>query len=316
MSTNALKISTWGGANKAKIRLFKKYEIQKTLTEISSDDDLPEFWRPKMLSFAGPYAILERMLVNHRAVTPTDITTIQTYEKMSQHHNGETILRTLLNTRKKHLSGMRIWPYNFYSFSKNYKLGGCSYPSTNTQAKWSKKPYKYFMDTIVKEPVNRFNILDLDLCGIFSQKNADSVENLFKHRVVDKRGVAFITHQKGRDVRGGKLFNVLHKYLKESPLIDFESIFEQGEKLTDTYIARYILIPLYYMCKANEYGYVLSLDRLIEYRDLNRESNLAVSMLQYFFSWVDADYVKDYDSLTRSCLETVVNEEYEFLSLM
>lgn len=209
---------------------------------------------------------------------------------------------------------MRIWPYNFHRFTQRYSLGGCDYPSKSVQAKWCKAPYRRFMDQMVDEPIERFSIMDLDLCGVFSQKNADSVENLFRSRVVEPSGLLFITHQKGRDVRGGALFDTLHGYLKECRFLDFDSIPHIDEDGYETYVARYVLIPLYYMCKAYEYGYTLKLVRLIEYRDFGADAGNAVNMLQYFFRWEDADYVTTADTRLRLWLEAVMGERYEYIN--
>jgi len=313
---NSPKLESWGGANKSRVRLFKKHDIQKFIRTDASLYDRQDDWEPHMVSFPGPRAVLERLLVNQEVLSSSNITAIQTYETMSRVHNGELFLKRLIRTRSDHLPKMRIWPYNFKMFSERYKLGGCSYPSNTTQAKWCKAPYKRFMDQVVTEPIERFSILDLDLCGIFSKKNADSVESLFKNRVIDPSGLLFVTHQKGRDVRGGALFDTLHGYLKECRFVDFDSIPHLNEEGYETFVARYIMIPLYYMCKAYEYGYVLTMTRLIEYRDFGADAGNAVNMLQYFFKWEDADYITDADTKLRSGLECAMNEEYEYLDLV
>jgi len=307
------KLDYWSGANKARVRLFKKHEIVRFIGHDSGCYDRQDDWQPNMLSLPGPKAILERLLVNHDIIKAKNITAIQTYERMSAIHEGEPMLRALIRTRKNYLGGMRIWPYNFDSFANRYDLTGCEAPSNSIKAKWSLPPYKQFMNQMVRDPIVRFSILDLDLCGIFSKKNAGNIENMFKNRIVEPSGVMFITHQKGRDVRGGALFDILNGYLKNNHLIDFDSIPNITTEGWETYVARYVLIPLYYMCKAYEYGYALELTRLIEYRDTNTNSGLAVNMLQFFFKWLDTDYITDADTLTRTNLERVMTEEYEYL---
>jgi hypothetical protein len=76
------------------------------------------------------------------------------------------------------------------------------------------------------------------------------------------------------------------------------------------------MVPLYYMCKAYEYGYVLTLNRLIEYRDFGAGAGNAVNMLQYFFKWGDADYITDADTKLRAGLELAMSENYEYLDLV
>lgn len=302
---NPTKISTWEGKNKARIRLFKKFDI-----EILASHEIT----PVCLTFAGATAKLERLITAHRLVKPSNIVTIQTYEKLSPTHNGREILDQLMEHSKQHaLRNMYVWPYNFKSFSECYLPSGCKYPSEFKEAEWSKPPLKELMDRIVKTKTKKFSVLDLDFCGIFNENNSDSVVNIFKNGIMEDGGVAFITHQKGRDVRGGKLFDILHGYLKNHPYINFESIPHIHEKEYATHIARYILIPLFYTLKAYECGYVLNFNRLIEYRDKNEESGLAVNMLQYFFKWVKAAEISEPYSRLKGCLENTMNEQYDYL---
>jgi len=312
MPNPSLKVQTWSGKFKTRVRFLKKYEIEKFIEDEKQILEKDDNWRPNMLTFSGPEAVLERVLCNWNILRPKNITTVQTYEKLSQNHNGKQILNKLIRTRRNHLAGMDIWPYNFHSFSNKYKASGCSYPSSSKTAVWNKNPYKSFMKRIVEKDTKKFGILDLDLCGIFSKKNSDSVINLFKHKVIDEGGVCFITHQKGRDVRGGKLFSVLHDYLKNCGLIDFDSIPDIDTEGHETYVARYFLIPLYYMCKIYEYGYVVKLTRLVEYRDKNKSSGLAVNMLQYFFTWRDSFAITDPHEEFKANIQEVLDDSYTY----
>ena len=311
MSSNFPKLASWGGRNKSRVRLFKKYEIQTLVQQDSTDFERPAGWKPSMLTFSGPDATLERLLVNHKLVKPSDITTIQTYERLSEGHFGEPLLKKLIRTRSDHLSGMRIWPHNFESFSQCYTNAGCSHPSVSSQARWSKSPFKKFMDQIVDEKVKKFSVMDLDLCGIFSHKNSESVLNLFENKVVEHSGVMFLTHQKGRDVRGGALFKVLNDYLKNCPYIDYDKIYYIDDPKKQTYVARFILIPLYYICKAYELGYALELNRLIEYRDC--VDGPAVNMLQYFFKWYNIDWLESPTEVARDSMASVMADSYPHL---
>lgn len=310
MSGNFPKLASWEGKNKGRVRLYKKYDVRQLLKEDGASYDRTTGWEPRMLTFSGPEAALERLLSNHGLLQPENITTIQTYEKLSEGHNGEPILKKLIKTRREYLPGMQIWPHNFHSFARCYKLGGCGYPSRSAQARWAKPPFRRFMDQMVKAVPERFAIMDLDLCGIFSERNASSVISLFRHRVVEPNGVMFLTHQKGRDVHGGKLFKVLHDYLSKCPYIDYESIAHINEPGYETYVARYILIPLYYMCKIYELGYVVEMTRLIEYRD--SDDGPAVNMLQYFFKWYDTDYMGEPEEYARRSMSEVMADDYKY----
>lgn len=301
------KLASWDGPNKARVRLYKKHEIQQ-LVSMNREAD----WEPKMLSFAGPTATLERLLVNHRLIKPNNITTIQTYERLSSIHHGEPLLRKLINTRKRHLGGMKIWPYNFQSFAKCYGPDGCIYPSRSKQAKWSKKPYKWFMDQVIKDAPEKFSVLDLDLCGIFSRKTADSIESLFKNDLLNPSGLMFVTHQKGRDVRSGQLMDTLLGYLRTSDYLEEGTMDILLEEFDETYLARYILIPLYYMSKAFDHGYTLCTQRLIEYRDISAGSQNAVNMLQFFFRWKKATLMSDPNGAVKYYLTKVLEDEYPY----
>jgi hypothetical protein len=211
---------------------------------------------------------------------------------------------------------MYIWPYNFESFTENYKLECCTKPEGKPRSKFNIPPYSKEMTSVVNRPATTFNILDLDYCGIFSSKNAGSIETLMKNKILDDRGLLFITHQKGRDVRGGNLLNILNGYLQNNSLIDYDSIpfVYDDEKEYRYYAARYIMIPAYYVSKAFDNGYLMKLERLIEYRDKNVGSGLAVNMLQFIFSWMKFDYIT-YD-VAKSTVMKEINkirlEEYEF----
>jgi hypothetical protein len=310
MTLNPEKIASWNGKNKARVRLYKKHDVEMFLQNNPEID-------PGCLTFAGAHAFFERLLVSNHLVKAGNIFTIQTYEKLAEKHNGREILDILIKTQKKYLGGMKIWPFNFRSFTECYKLSGCSAPENNNTAEWTKEPlYTYMKRVLNAKPVS-FNVLDLDFCGIFNENNSESVINLFKNDVLDNSGVAFVTHQKGRDVRGGKLFNILNGYLKTSPYVAFDSIPHINEKAWDTYVARYILIPLFYMCNAYENGYILKMERLIEYRDKNKGSGLAVNMLQYFFSWKRIASHKEATSdewlIQKRSLVDVIEEEYTYL---
>ncbi len=319
---NSAKIDSWEGPNKTRVRHHKLHEVQCTkeavgnlLVEEGVIESIEDF-HPSCLTFAGSVAKFERLLINHNVTTPKDILTIQTYKKLGEGHCGKEILKKLIRTRSKHLGGMKIWPYSFLSFSQKYSALGdsptCEYPSNSQNALWSKPPYSGMMNTTVKNPPARFSVLDLDLCGIFNQTNADSITNLFKSKALDDRGVMFITHLKGRDVRGGKLFEILLEEFETSEYVNFDSIKDAFEE-DPTYYSRYVLVPLYYMSKAYDSGYILQLNKLIEYRDKNPESGLAVNMLQYFFNWVSIKKSRVDPSGTRvKSMCAVLNEDYGY----
>lgn len=313
-ATNPRKITDWVGANKTRSRLLKLHEVNRFIRSEGDAYGRDNQWEPACLTFAGPSARFERMLVNGNITSPDSIFTIQTYQRLGEHHFGKTLLDKLIKTRRKYLRGMHIWPHNFHTFSKCYTLAGCKKPSNSTQALWNKAPYKRYMQDVLKTNPVRFSILDLDFCGIFNEKNSQSVVNLFSNKLLEPSGVAFINHQKGRDVRGGKLFDILHGYLKTCPFIDFDSIpnIHEEREGWPTYLARYVLIPLYYMCKAAEHGYILILKRLAEYRDWHGSSGGAVNMLQYYFNWWAQDIVHNHEDYLRKSLEAVIGEEYMY----
>lgn len=133
---------------------------------------------PRMLTFPGTTARLERMVSVNDAVVPSNMVAIQTYETMSEGHRGEPLLKQLMKTRDNHLPGMYIWPYNFESFSSLYTLNGLSRPAGGAKKKFNLSPFRKEMNKVVDRPATKFNILDLDYCGIFSSKNASSVTNM------------------------------------------------------------------------------------------------------------------------------------------
>lgn len=315
MSDNSLKLLSWGGKNKARVRLHKLYRVSNLKEYIETELGEKTF-KPRCLTFAGPTAIFEQWLVNHGITNPNNILTIQTYEKMYEGHCGKEILKSLVNTRKRYLGGMKIWPYNFQSFSKCYNASGekavCDYPSKSSSALWSRGQYKGLMNNVINNPLYRFSVLDLDLCGIFNRANASSVVNLFENKALDDIGVLFITHLKGRDVRGGSLYEILLDVLENSQYINFDSMKEKFKEDPTNY-SRYVLIPLYYMCKAFDNGYILTLNKLIEYRDKNEDSGLAVNMLQYLFDWVAISKSNvDPEELRLNSMREVLDEEYSY----
>lgn len=322
MSRISPKLNSWEGKNKARVRLHKLHKVSLLKDEVGGElerqgfiEDSQEF-NPRCLTFAGPHARFERLLVDHGITTAKDIMTIQTYEKVSEGHYGKDILKKLVNTRKRFLGGMKIWPYNFLSFSKCYNALGdeveCYYPSNSTTAQWAKPPFSGLMNNVVNNPPGRFSVLDIDLCGIFNKTNAISISNLFNNKALADHGVMFVNHLKGRDVRGGRLYDILLDELEHSEYILFDSIRENFEE-HPTYYSRYVLIPLYYMCKAYDSGYVLWLDKLIEYRDKNPETGLAVNMLQYFFGWSKQSMCRrDHGEVRLRSMVDVMSEQYGY----
>jgi len=307
---NPLKIRKWSGKNKTRVRLLKAREIEKLINEDKEYFDRPEGWQPYYLTFSGAEAYLERMLVARELISDDNIITIQTYEKLGSHHDGKGLLDKLIKTRNKHLKHMRIWPYNFHSFAEKYTADGCQPPSECKTAGWNTPPYRKYMQQLVSDDPVKFSVLDLDFCGIFNRRNSESVVKLFENKVLEKSGVMFITHQKGRDIRGGELFDILYSYMCQTKLINFKSIIDfYGGKLSPD-VARYMLIPLYYICKAYENGYTLELTRRIEYRDLGKTNQAAVKMIQYFFKWHSLDVWDDHELASRSFRQDVIDEDY------
>lgn len=299
---NVQKLSGWTGKNKARVRLYKAYLIrqfikQRTLT---------------MLSFPGIDAKLERMLLQQKLLSASNLVAIQTYERLSDVNIGRTIFNPFENTMEKYFSSAHIWPYSFESFSKHYTYDGCTIPSASRIAKWRKRPYWKHMKNICSDATIDFNVLDIDLCGIFNRSNSTAILRLFENEVVKNKGLLFITHQKGRDVRGGKLFDLLHGYLSNTEIIDYPSLVDDSN-FHDTDFARNCLIPLYYQAKLYDLGYLLKLDRIAEYRDRD-DKKPAVTILQYIFKW-ELIMNEDTNNIV-SALEDVMNGAYSKVMLI
>lgn len=253
--------------------------------------DIPT--RPVVLSFAGAMAHFEKNLVHNDLAASEDIVTIQTCNRVGE-HDGAEILGLLIKERDRNLPGMKIWPSSFESFVDSYTGEVASIPlfSKSSVPRWRYTP-NYYRE-IVKfrnQPARPFDILDIDICGIFSEETASTISKLMKNQKLGEKGLMFINHQKGRDGRFGALFEFLKRYYTDNPYFDVNKIpVPEEAKDIDLFsssaysfdVARQILVPAYYVCEAYKAGYHLDIE-LFEYSDRNEVSNLGVNMLQWMF---------------------------------
>lgn len=299
----------WSGPNKRRVRNYK-VQLIKQMQEEGLISDAPE-----MLTFAGGPAHFERSVVARGITKEEHITTIQDpkYDKSS-----DSILRELIRTRNDLLPGMYIWPSSFRSFARHYKGDTCLIPSFNN----SNRPTWHRMTNFRKEmfsfdevPALPFEVLDIDLCGIFNETNATSIAELMHNQKLAEQGLLFINHLKGKDWGGGKTCAFAKRYFETCPFYnplkihdkDYDLHFNfEDEDAFNFFCYRYIVIPIFYVCEAFKAGYHLEIERLAEYSDRN-EKNHGVTMLQWFFQFERTDVA--YANLSKE------DEEYKELHL-
>ena len=324
------KLLRWDGPNKKRARSLKLSLIRRE----QSSGFLPEL--PAALTFAGPRAHFERGLAGRRYVRPEDIITIQ-----RSGARDKEIIRNLLKVRNASLPGMRIWPHTFHSFSEGLSAGRLYTPSfTGRAPAWHRSPkLRQEMESFVGLRPKRFSILDIDICGVFSQATGEDVSRLMTNGALDDQGLLFINHQKGRDGRAGKLFSFLREYFRYCKYFDINStISEDGDHIDlssedelSFWYCRYVLVPVYYTCQAFDSGYQLQIERLVEYRDRNPSSGGGVVMLQWYFrfqrleSYLKAEreslnglaeaFGADRETLSHQ-LDIITREAYPYTSLL
>lgn len=282
-----VKVSSWDGPNKRLARARKLALINRAVKK---------GWLKKpivALTFAGQKAHFEKALVTRQLSKPSDIVTIQSSGKVGG-HDGAPILRSLIKVRDKSLPGMAIWPHTFASFSKLYKKDNLHLPPfKNTYPTWYKSTtFRGEMESFLSHQTREFNVIDADICGSFSKENGGNIIALMQNKVVADRGFIFVNHCKGRDIRSG-MVQFFEEYFDSCPYVDIDNVIDaDGIRLNlrdnnwDTYWwARYTLTPLYYVCAAFEAGYLMEVERLVEYRDLNEDSKRGITMLQWYFKF-------------------------------
>lgn len=287
------KVDKWDGIKKAIVRAQKTQEIKWAKEE----DDLPA--QPVALTLAGAKAHLEISITKQGLVQPKDITTVQS-PLLPSTTVGTDVLRKLIKLRDASLPGMLIWPESFSSFCKGYKPGRASIPSFSVSKKtppaWYRSPtFRREMHKFIEVSPRPFDIIDADLCGIFSKDNATSITNLMHNNMLSDSGLLFINHLKGRD---SQCVPFLRDYFHVEGLFDLHTLQDYyGEALSLTldekdtwdkqalfYAIRRTLVPMYYIIEAYKAGYQLEPIRLMEYRDRNKKTtNIGTNMLQWFF---------------------------------
>lgn len=294
-SEGGQKVTHWTGANKNKSRVKKIALIRESMKEGFLRED------PYMLSFAGGPAIFERLLSDRKLVNCDNMVTVQDCMMKSNGYPSEKVLRTLIKNRDEHLPDMMIWPYNFSSFVTGYKGDTIHIPPVNSGSapKWYRdESFKQEMEWFIDQPAYPFGILDIDMCGPWSPKTGTDIALLMQNGKLDMKGLMFINHLKGRDVRGGKTLAFLKDYFKRRKFIQLDKITDYaGESLNlddnsefTLLCFRTVLVPLFYITEAYFAGYHLRVNRLIEYRDKNKETGQAgTNMMQWLFMFEATD---------------------------
>lgn len=307
---------------KALTRAIKRQAIHNAI----EDGEIPK--NPAVFSFAGAEATFERSIVGHKLVRPQDIVTVQTSQVRGCIDGGK-VLRRLIKVRDEFLPGMSIWPHTFKSFSEGCK--GDKYftpPFENrggTKPAWLRKPtFRREMEKFHKLTPRPFHILDIDMCGIFSESNGYDITRLMENKALADNGLLFINHQKGRENTGGKnrLFQFLQDYFEECTLFDICLVKDDDGQMIDFsspdemswWLVRYRLAPIFYVLEAYKAGYQLQVERLIEYRDKNKKSRAGVNMLQWIFTFqtLPSHKLKSQESMAE--FANLINNEAEMLS--
>lgn len=282
------KVTRWDGPNKRRARARKINLVARA----QKCGFLPR--HPQALTFAGAKAHFERGLIRRGIIRPEDIITIQTCRNIGN-HKTDAILKKLISLRNKELPGMMIWPYDFSSFSEGYEADGVTIPAfVGSPPAWFKSPtFRREMHAFLEHKPRRFDVIDADICGTFSEANGGDIVRLMQNGRLADRGLLFINHMKGRDGRFGKLFQFLREYLHFCPYFDVDSLEDDYGDRVDLktedplsfWFVRYVLVPIYYTCEAFAAGYLLNVERLVEYRDRNPSTRAGVNMLQWYFSF-------------------------------
>lgn len=308
------KIAKWDGPNKRSSR-FQKLAVIRDLKE---EGFIPE--SPKCLTFAGSQARFEKHLVN-RSITPANkITTVQTSTRIGG-HNGDPVLRKLLKLKssEKKLAKMRVWPASFSLLSENSRGTKIKIPVIkSTKPKWYRMTsFRKEMQRFKHERPGPFDVLDIDICGVFSEKTGYDITRLFENGSTADCGVLFVNHQKGRDGRFGKLFDFLRRYYNACPYFDVDGFEdEEGNRINlkeenelSFYFTRYVLVPMFYVIELFKAGYQAHVERLFEYRDRNPASQAGVCMLQWFLLFWRGN---DKEKLDEQ-LEYISQEAYRYI---
>jgi len=285
------KMDKWDGEMKSFVRALKVQAVKNAQKSGLIDKD------SAALTLAGAKAHFEIALSNKKIIKPENIITVQCPTK-PDHKVGDKVLRNLLKVRDEQLPGMHVWPSTFDSFCQGYTKDRVYIPAVASSAPaWHRSTtFRHEMHKFIDMDVKDISVADIDLCGIFSQNNADAAIRLMENNVLADTGVMFINHQKGRD---GQCVPMLQEHFDYDPHFNLEEVRQYwGEAVTLSlegktkeekqelfYLIRYRLVPIYYIVKAYQAGYCLELNRLVEYRDRNSDSGVGVNMLQWMFTF-------------------------------
>lgn len=282
------KVFNWDGYNKSLVRRYKL----SVLDSAKRCKFLPE--EPSMLSFPGAKARLEKALVKRGIVSPENIIAVQTYKRRGSWNGGE-VLKKLFSAREKYLPEMFIWPHDFTKFVDCYKGRYSAIPNfvggkgAIRKPAWLRRPtLRQEIERFVGLAALPFDILDIDICGVFGEEIAKDISGLMRSQKFADQGYFFFTHQKGRDGRKGKLHEFIQDYFGSCYYFDMKDMDEFGIETDgpDSYFyIRYYLVPIFFICEAFEAGYQLDLECMLEYRDLNPQTRSGNYMLQWVFKF-------------------------------
>jgi len=299
------KTAIWDGDNKQLVREKKVAEIKKFYLNGS----IAKLARPPLyLTFAGAQAHVEKSLVAKGLAEPWQITTIQTHQIVGG-HLGKPYLRKLIKRRDKALEGMFIWPHNFNHF--------CSFYSSDKKHKpnlsfGDSDIFAQEMETFLDPEFtcDPFAILDIDICGVFGAGISDDLSKLITTQKLDDAGLLFFTHQKGRDSCNGNLFSFVKQFIQDNQHPSFQRLLEEIEKPVSEKksirneeqreafrLIREHFAPCFLGLVAAKAGYLLTPEWLVEYRDLNPETNSGNYMYQWAFKFEKMDIGNWYRNL-------------------
>lgn len=291
------KVERWEGENKQTVRIHKARLVSKVFKQLRINPNTA-----RLLSFAGSEARMERILARRKLCKPSNMTTVQATNIRGKNEQAEQIATSLIQSRDRYLPGMKIWPADFSEFVVSYgsKEDRVTAPRTSKHnpRKWFTNPsFRAEMQNLVGRKASPFEILDIDLCGIFSEETALNITRLMRKRKFSPRGgVFFVNHMKGRDGRWGRLHEFIEDYFSDHPHFGPEEFLynrQTGDTFADIIArdpndpeffdcVRYALAPIYYVCEAFEAGYTAWPQARFEYRDLN-DNRSGVNMIQWCF---------------------------------
>ena len=244
------KILSWAGENK---RFVREQKVKLALQAYKRDSYI--------ISLPGASCSFERSLTEN-GVPSNKIIGIQSPYKLPN-HDGEVVLNKIKSQLTGELTDMLIWPGDIRDFFKRLRKGKLS------GKKILPKVLGHLDNKVLDTNINKVSIVDIDLCGIFNSYLVSLIHQIFRTKSLDDNFVLFLNLQKGRDVRGGKLFRLIKKY---------------GVNSTDLEDIRYFYFPYIILSIGKKHGYFGNVSNLFEYSDKNK-NNVGVNMLQFVFKF-------------------------------